>query len=235
MIAWLQRRWARVRAAATGTDAYWHLAVDHQAFHAAMAPLLDAYIAGWTLDVGAGQLAWCVEIARRASRYVAADVTVTHPDLDIIFDVQRPWPFASASFDSLFCCSVLEHVREPWGTLDEFYRVLRPGGHVVLSVPFLYYLHGAPQDYFRFTPFGIRHLARRAGFEVLVCQPYGGLAHTLLNVPSLLVTSALWSPRFRELPQQITALCSGLAAALDRPDRSHVFAQNVNLVLRRPA
>lgn len=234
MLAWLKRRWRDIGNATVGTDVFWKLSVDHRSARDTLEPLINRYVRGVTLDLGAGQLAWRRLLSRHATRYVSADVAATHPSLDLRFDVQQRFPLSDGSVQTLFCCSVLEHVAQPWSVLFECRRIVAPSGHVLLFVPFLYHLHGAPEDYYRFTPFGVRHLAEAAGFEVLTCRATGGLAHSLLHVVSMLATAVCFA---RHWPQPAAAIAGALttaAAVLDALDRDHVFAQNVVAVLRRP-
>lgn len=234
MLAWLKRRWHDVCHSTIGTDVFWGIAVDHRSARETLEPLIDRYARGVTLDLGAGRLGWRPLLSRRATRYVSADCAPTHPSLDLQFDIQQCFPLEDCSVQTLFCCSVLEHVGQPWSVLVECRRILVPGGHLLLFVPFLYYLHGAPEDYYRFSPFGVRRLAEAAGFEVTICRPAGGLAHSLLHAVSMLTTSLVFS---RAWPKPATAIARALtaaAAALDALDRDHVFAQNVVAVLRRP-
>jgi SAM-dependent methyltransferase len=67
-------------------------------------------------------------------------------------------PFVDGTFDYVWCNAVLEHVRKPWIVSDEIVRVLKPGGVAVIQVPFLENVHGWPDDYYRFTPNGLRTL-----------------------------------------------------------------------------
>jgi len=69
-----------------------------------------------------------------------------------------------ASVDTLIATNILEHVERPQAAMDEFHRVLRPGGHLFLLTPLCYPWHMNP-DYWRFTEQGIRLLAHRAGFR----------------------------------------------------------------------
>ena len=68
---------------------------------------------------------------------------------------------AGASFDIVLCTEMLEHVPEPQRAVDEMWRVLKPGGLLLLTTRFLFPIHDAPHDYFRFTKYGLRHLLRR--------------------------------------------------------------------------
>lgn len=82
-------------------------------------------------------------------------------------------PFRAEAFDAVLCTEVLEHVRDPEQTLREFWRVLIPGGRLVLSVPFLYQVHEQPCDFYRYTYFGLCHLLTQAGFQLDVCLARG--------------------------------------------------------------
>ena len=89
----------------------------------------------------------------------------------------------SASFDFVLCTEVLEHVSEPRRVCAELHRVLRPGGQILVTVPFVGELHEEPHDYHRFTSHGIEATLADAGFEVSAAEPltgyYGTLAHVL--------------------------------------------------------
>jgi SAM-dependent methyltransferase len=231
---WLQRRWNGVCDRTIGTEEFWHLAVDHQSAYDALKPMIQDHVRGLALDIGAGRLAWRDLIAASAERYVATDAFETHPDIAFVSDVQGNLPVADRTFDSAFCCSVLEHTQEPWKAFDEFYRVLKPGGKMVLSVPFLYYLHGQPSDYYRFTRYGVENLARKSGFEIVELADAGGLGHSVLQALSMLTTSVLFHPSFPYAARGVCWLLTRMARLIDAVDRGRLFAQSINAVLRRP-
>ena len=231
---WLQRRWNGVCDRTIGTEEFWRLAVDHQTAYDALKPMIQGHVRGVALDIGAGKLAWRSLIAASADRYVATDAFETHLDIAFVSDVQGNLPVADRTFDSAFCCSVLEHTQEPWKAFDEFYRILKPGGKMVLSVPFLYYLHGQPSDYYRFTRYGIENLARKSGFEIVELRVAGGLGHSALQALSILTTSMLFHPAFPHAARGACWLLTRMARLVDAADRGGLFAQSVNAVLNRP-
>jgi len=100
------------------------------------------------------------------------DVDPTKPGVDIVADA-HDLPFEDGSFDIVYSIAVLEHVRKPWIVADEIWRVLRPGGHVVLELPFLNVIHDE-HDYFRFTDKGIRSLFDEDRFDVVLEQVGSG-------------------------------------------------------------
>lgn len=61
-------------------------------------------------------------------------------------------------FDLVICCSVLEHVSKPWKMAENLTRLLRPGGTIYMSVPWIWRYHQYPDDYFRYSFRGIESL-----------------------------------------------------------------------------
>lgn len=135
--------------------------------------LISAYSRGNILDLGAGNLDYKPRLAAHASRYVAMDSERAHPELDCIGDGEA-LPFAANSFDFIFCSQVLEHTPHPWRMVAEMGRVLMVEGCVMISVPFLYYLHGEPHDYHRFTRYALRRYCEAEGLEIIEEGHVGG-------------------------------------------------------------
>lgn len=102
--------------------------------------------------------------------------------LDVEHDLNHPLPFDDASFDTAILSDVLEHVRRPDALLLEIARVLSPSGKLLLNVPFLYWLHEQPHDYFRYTEHALRMLIEQAGLRVLVLEAFGGGPVVLADV-----------------------------------------------------
>ncbi|MSO55873.1 MAG: SAM-dependent methyltransferase [Acidobacteria bacterium] len=81
-------------------------------------------------------------------------------------------PIRSSVFDAIVCLEVLEYVWQPAAALAEIHRVLKPGGTLVLSTPFLHRVDAA-DDYWRFTEPALRRLLHESGFEVVRCLAQG--------------------------------------------------------------
>lgn len=117
---------------------------------------------GRTLDIGAQTGPYKTWFPNR----VPIDI-FWRPGIAVVTDAQR-LGLADESFDVVLCTEVLEHLPEPQAAIDEMFRVLKPGGTLILTTRFLFPIHDAPHDYFRFTKFGLRHLTRR--FEAVTVE-----------------------------------------------------------------
>ena len=133
-----------------------------------LCPLL-AGLSGEVLDVGCGHKPYRSFVP--ADRYVGLDidspVTRALGVADVLYDGRR-FPLPDASFDGVLCSQVFEHVFNPEEFLGEICRVLRPGGRLVLTVPFVWDEHEQPHDFARYSSFGLKALLERNGFEVEV-------------------------------------------------------------------
>lgn len=87
-------------------------------------------------------------------------------------------PLADESVDTILCTEVMEHVPNPEKTIEEFARVLRPGGTVITTAPFVYPIHDA-YDFFRYSPDGLPAMMKRHGLEIEKVKPLSGTAVTL--------------------------------------------------------
>lgn len=83
------------------------------------------------------------------------------------------WPAATRDADVILCTEVLEHVLDPAAMLREAFAALKPGGRLLLTVPFAARWHFVPHDYWRYTPSGLKHLLETAGFRSVVVHARG--------------------------------------------------------------
>lgn len=82
-------------------------------------------------------------------------------------------PFAAASFDYVICAELLEHVPQPGAVLTEVYRMLKPGGSLIITVPFMFHIHADPYDYGRYTEFFWRETLLNTGFSQINIIKHG--------------------------------------------------------------
>lgn len=127
---------------------------------------------GYTLDIGCGEQFYknlfpnsiCVDIDKDKNP-------------DIVADIHQMDIFEDNTFDCILCSEVLEHCYAPWKAANEMYRVLKPGGILLLSTRFVYPLHDTPHDYYRFTRYGLEILF--SNYRILELQEEATTEETL--------------------------------------------------------
>lgn len=144
------------------------------------------------LDAGSGEARF--KRFFKKHKYVAIDTkwgdsTWDYSNLDLMGDLTN-LPIEEGVFDGIICTQVLEHVREPEIVISEMYRVLKKGKKIYISAPQGWGVHQAPDDYFRFTCYGLQYLLEKVGFKVLSiipsCGYFGYLANRLTVFPKAL-------------------------------------------------
>jgi SAM-dependent methyltransferase len=146
---------------------------------------LPRYAKGNLADLGCGNVPFYEVYKDLVDQNVCADwPNSAHQNqyLDIACNLNEPLPFSDATFDTIILSEVMEHIAEPELVWSELARILKPKGHVIISVPFLYKVHEAPHDYYRYTEFALRNFARKNNFEVLELLPFGGLPEVLTDI-----------------------------------------------------
>lgn len=167
------------------------------------------------LDVGAGAMTHRYLVKPVAKNYITLDKFKEHPDLDVVADAAE-MPFPDAKFDVVISIQVLEHVPNPEKVFSEIARVLIPGGHAIITVPHLSFVHGEPHDYFRYTKYGLAELGRRAGLVAEEVRPLGGVLSFVLTPFSMAVlTLTDQIPILNKIVYQINKYWSLLLLALD--------------------
>lgn len=135
------------------------------------APILEEIAplaSGRLIDIGCGNKPLESVFAPYVDAHVGVDHELTLHDLsraDLI-GAAYDLPVEDGSFDTVLCTAVLEHLEEPAAALREARRVLRDGGLAIYSMPFIWHIHEAPRDFYRYSRYGLEHLFTQAGFEI---------------------------------------------------------------------
>jgi SAM-dependent methyltransferase len=146
-----------------------------------------AHFTGRVLDVGGARQRGAFRRPAGA-RWVVADIERGfRPDVGA--DVQA-LPFRDAVFDAIKATELLEHVPDVARALGECRRVLRPGGHLVITAPFLERLHGDPGDYSRYTRSMWERLLAAADLKPVTIDEQGGYFTHLAGLLRFLVLRA---------------------------------------------
>jgi len=133
-------------------------------------------IHGRVLDVGVGTWEYPRQLLRGRCEYISTDC-VKSPSVDVYSDIHRLTDvFEAESFDFVICTDVLEHVARPWIAIRQIYAILKPGGTLLLTIPFNFHLHGnrSTGDYWRISADGLHQLIiGEAGFREAEITPIG--------------------------------------------------------------
>ena len=142
------------------------------------------YMKGVMMDFG------CADSPYRkvfhVDRFIGMDVVESghehnNEKIDVYYDGTNI-PFEDKYFDSVLSTEVFEHIFNIDEILCELNRVLKDGGHMLITVPFVWEEHEAPYDFGRYTTFGIEHLLNKSGFEVIVHEKNTNYVETVVQL-----------------------------------------------------
>jgi len=133
-------------------------------------------------DLGAGESPYKDFFRQYVDQYIAVDWDGSFHETkaDIAADLNQPLPIKSELADTVVSLSVMEHLCEPQTMLNEAFRILKPGGGIILQVPWQWWIHEAPYDFFRYTPYGLSYMFAKAGFVDVVIEPQAGYFTTTI-------------------------------------------------------
>lgn len=92
--------------------------------------------------------------------------------LDIISDITEI-PVDDESFDAILCSEVFEHIPDAVAALNEFTRILRPGGILIITAPFASLTHFAPYHFCGYNKYWYQHHLPKLGFNIEVLEHNG--------------------------------------------------------------
>ena len=152
--------------------------------------LCEKYLKGNVLEIGAGGDYLKKDFKSQYDEWISLDYDLRSNSIDLRGDGQQ-LPFKDGMFDTIISVDVLEHVPNPEKFVSEIFRAIKPGGIVILSTPFFFYLHEEPHDYFRFSKYGLRTIFERNGLSVIDVIPTGGVIGILGLLISIFITKKL--------------------------------------------
>jgi len=174
--------------------------------------------------------------------YVSEHIGVDHPatlhdtsQIDL-FGLAYDVPVSDQSFDTAICTAVLEHLEEPELALRECFRVLKPGGMAIYSVPFIWHVHEAPRDFYRYSKYGLQYLFEKVGFEIVEIKALSGFWFTF---GQLLVYNLyrfnIGPLRTLRIIDLLGLLVQAVAYSLDSIDKTEQWTWMYMIVARKPA
>ena len=203
-----------------------------------------AQMNGSLLDIGCGKMPYrdFIMSNSKLTSYVGLDIeSALQYDArvkpDFFWDGNR-MPFEDNSFDCAMATEVLEHCPNPSIVLAEAYRVLRPGGFLFCTVPFLWPLHEVPYDEFRYTPFALKRILDETGFQESEIQALGGWHASMAQMLGLWVKRSPLPKRFKSwAPFFIMPIYKKLLK-MDRPPSSFyegTMVTGLSIMAHKPA
>jgi SAM-dependent methyltransferase len=158
------------------------------------------YLSGRMMDFGCGSKPY--QSLFTVGEYVGVDFngqghSHENEQIDVFYDGQT-LPFKDAEFDSVFSSEVFEHVFNLEHMLPEIGRVMKPGASILVTCPFAIAEHEAPNDYARYTSFGLKHLFEKNGFEVIEYKKVGNHFETIMQLRIMYLHMYLM-PKFNKL------------------------------------
>ncbi len=137
---------------------------------------IPKYVHGRLIDIGCGTKPYKNLLSPYVKEHIGVDHENTPHDKSNIDIVGSAYaiPVESGSFDTALCTAVLEHLEEPEKAIQECHRILKPSGIAIYSVPFIWHVHEAPRDFYRFSNFGLKYLFEKVGFEIVEIKALSG-------------------------------------------------------------
>jgi SAM-dependent methyltransferase len=192
---------------------------------------LDLPARGRVLDYGCADMPYRSFFAS-GIEYVGADLS-GNQDAAVVLAPDGTVPVASESFDAVLSTQVLEHVEDPGRYLAECFRVLRPGGRLLLSTHGIFPYHPDPVDLWRWTCGGLTQQVESAGFQIVRLEGIIGMAATGLQLLQDAISYRLdsrWVPWLALVMQPLVAFVDRFETEQSLGYNAQVFA----LVAARP-
>lgn len=195
-------------------ESYWSpVKITTELARRALAEAAPKYARGRLVDLGCGARPYEALFKPHVTSYFGVDFGATAglhygeaTRADLLVDGTST-NLPAASFETLLCTQVLEHVYDTQAFLAECHRLLAPGGRAIFTVPFLFQCHAEPNDFYRFTPFALRRRFEEAGFFIAELKPLGGAYAALVQARIL----ALHTREIKSLPYRAARKAVNLA------------------------
>ena len=146
---------------------------------------IQTYARGDLIDLGCGAVPLFIAYKDKVNSVTCVDWPSTRHKLDHLdheLDLTERLPLPDNSFDTIILSDVLEHIPNPGQLWSEMQRILTPKGIAIINVPFFYWVHEAPHDYYRYTEYALQRFAEDSGLSVISLQPIGGLPEVLADL-----------------------------------------------------
>lgn len=168
-------------------------------------------LSGNVLDIGCGKMKYknFILSGKNVNKYTGLDLEegkfTYSVKADLYWDGNKI-PLEDNSVDSAILFEVIEHCPDPKIVIKEAYRVLKPGGTILFSTPYIYPLHGMPYDYNRPSPSGLEKLFTDAGFSKTTIEAGGKWDASLAQMIAIWITKRPMPKIFRKILRLVFVL-----------------------------
>lgn len=145
--------------------------------------LQSAQLSGRCLDIGGGQNSPYISMVPDYVNIESVNVNSLYKPTHLV-KVGEPYPYPDNHFNCIICLSVLEHIYDAKFVIREMHRVLKTGGTAYIAVPFMFGIHGNPDDYSRHTPSWWRLTMQSCGFTTMIIEATVWGRYTNINIHS---------------------------------------------------
>jgi SAM-dependent methyltransferase len=169
---------------------------------------------GKLVDIGCGNKPY-TNLFKYINEYVGIDIV--SGEADIIANV-KTLPIKYNSVDIVLCNQAIEHDAEPGRIIAEIHRILNKDGLLMLSAPQMGRLHGEPDDFYRFTKWGLKYLIEVNGLTVEVIESHGGIFRAIGSHLNFFIIEYLGNKPFAKkiLRSTVIVINNFIFALLDR-------------------
>lgn len=176
------------------------------------------------------------------SEYIGIDIENEAHDhsqepVDVFYDGKRI-PFENGHFDNVFSSEVFEHVFNLDEMIEEISRVLRKDGKLLITLPFVWIEHEKPNDFARYTRFGIAHLLQKHGFEIEKSERSSTFIETIAQLASAYIYNTfIPSPTVLRWPLTILLIAPvnilGSILSFVLPDNKDLFLNHIIIARKK--
>ena len=147
---------------------------------------------------------------------------IINKKLNIFYsDLTKKLKIPSKKYNNILILNVLEHLPEYKLAFSEVYRILKKGGLLVGSVPFIYQIHSAPNDYFRFTKELLKFIIRKNKFKNIKVKALG--AGPFIASYSLIYPYLKYLPFLSQIFLLLAYILDSLIQIFVRTDLKEIF------------
>jgi SAM-dependent methyltransferase len=174
-------------------NTHWNSLYEHRRLLSEQISTMAILMQGRILDVGCGTQPYR-SLLTNATSYTGVDVNASPHSLsqDVILYDGVSLPFPDQQFDWVLATEIFEHCAQPEQLMRSIARVLCSSGGLVMTVPFLAGIHEPPNDYQRWTNFGLERLLRGAGFSDVKITAMGNWHQSASFFLAIYLASCRW-------------------------------------------